>query len=149
MTAPTPPGPRPENQRKRSELVKPRRSLIGMLAVVAIGAITFVILRRSDDHLLGLPPDYLRGSSGLVLAILLAGTHAVAAALLLMRAPHARLAAASAGFTMIAASVALILVMLGVPWVPALLFLVGFVELLLVAGSTPRQPAHRKHAPGR
>lgn len=138
----------PENQRKRTELVKPRRSLIGMLAVVAIGAITFVVLRRSDDHLLGLPPDYLRGAPGLVLAILLAGAHAVAAALLVIRAPHARLVAIIAGFTMIGASVALIMGMLGVPWVPALLFFIGFVELLLVAGATPRKPAHRKHVPG-
>jgi hypothetical protein len=106
-------------------------------------------MHRSDDPLLGLPPEYLRGSSGIVVALLIAVMHAAAALFLVMRAPHARLAAGLAASLLIASSVGLIVSMLGVPWVPALLFFVGFVELLLVAASTPRKPAHRKHVPGR
>jgi hypothetical protein len=146
MPAATPPGPRPENQRKRTELVKPRRSLIGMLAVVAIAAVAFVVLRRSDDHFLGLPPEY---PSGFVIALLIAAAHAAAAMLLVIRAPHARLAAGLAAALLVVTSVGVIVLMLGVPWVPALLFFIGFVEILLVAASTPRKPAHRKHVPGR
>ena len=36
----------------------------------------------------------------------------------------------------------------GVGWFPALLFFIGLIELLLVAGSTPRKPARSKHVPG-
>ena len=153
MTASTRPsdagGPRPENQRKRAEIRGPRQALIGMLAVVAIGAIAVLVLRRSDASFLGLPPDYLAGSSGLVPAVLIAGSHAAAAALLALHSPRARVGAAIAAFLMIASSVVVIVSMLGVAWVPALMFFIGFVELLLVAGSTPRKPARRNHAPGR
>ncbi len=153
MTASTRPsdagGPRPENQRKRAEIRGPRQALIGMMAVVAIGATAFLVLRRSDASFLGLPPDYLAGASGRVPAVLLAGSHAAAAVLLALHAPQGRAGATIAASLMMAASVVLIVSMLGVAWVPALLFFIGFVELLLVAGSTPRKSARRKHAPGR
>jgi hypothetical protein len=142
-------GPRPENQRRRAEIRGPRRSLIGLLVVVAVAAIVFVVSRRSDRPYLGMPAGYLAGSSGLVLAIVIAGTQATAAVLLLVHAVRARLAAAIAAGVLVASAVALIMSMLGVAWFPAVLFFIGFVELLLVAGATPRKAARRKHQPGR
>jgi hypothetical protein len=140
-------GPRPENQRKRTELQKPRRSLIGTLVVVAIGAIAFIAMRRSEQ--LGLPAGYLTGSSATVAAVVIAGAHALAAVLLAVRFVRARHVAAVAASLLVVSSVTLIVLMLGVVWVPAVLFFIGFVELLLVAAATPRKPAHRKHVPGR
>ncbi len=142
-------GPRPENQRKRAELRGPRHALIGMLAVVAIGAIAFGVLRRSDDRFLGLPPGYLEGASGLLLVGLLASVQALAAVVLLVQPARGRLIGAIAAAVAIGSSVVLVTSTRGPAWVPALLFFIGFVEILLVAGSTPRKPAHRKHVPGR
>ncbi len=142
-------GPRPENQRKRAELRGPRHALIGLLAVVAVGAVAFGILRRSDGQSLGLPPGYLEGASGLLLVGLLAAVHAAAAVILLVQPTRGRVVAAVAAAVAIGTSVVLIMSMLGVTWFPALLFFIGFVEILLVAGSTPRKPAHHKHVPGR
>jgi len=120
-----------------------------MLVIVAAFAITFYVLRRSNQGFLGLPPGYLGGLPGLVLAILIAGTHLFAAMLLVGQAPRARLVALIAALLVIVASVVLIMSMLGVAWFPAVLFFIGFVEVLLVGGSTPRKPVHRKHVPGR
>ncbi len=120
-----------------------------MLAIVAIGAVAFGVLRRSDERFLGLPPGYLEGPSGLLLVGLLAGVHALAAVVLLVQPARGRLVAAIAAAVAIGSCIFLVMSMLGVAWVPALLFFIGFVEILLVAGSTPRKPAHRKHVPGR
>jgi hypothetical protein len=137
-------GSHPERQRKRTELVKPRRSLLAMLASVAIAATAGVVLRGSDARL----GEYLGGSAKPVVAILVAATQALAAVLLVMHAARGRLVALIAASFLILAAVGL-LISINVAWLPAVLIFVGFIELLLVAGSTPRKPARRKHLPGR
>jgi hypothetical protein len=137
-------GSHPERQRKRTELVKPRRSLLALLAIVAIAAIAGVVLRRSDARL----GEYLGGSVKPVVAILVAATQALAAVLLMMRPARGRVVAVIAAVLLILAAVGF-LVSIDVAWVSVVLLFVGFIELLLVAGSTPRKPARRKHLPGR
>lgn len=142
-------GPHPENQLKRVEIRKARHGLIGLLSIVAIAAVAFAILRRSDAHFLGLPPGYLAGGTALGFAAVIAAAHALAAVLFAVHAKRARLMAGIAGALVIAAGVGVILLVPGADWIPAILLFGGFVELLLVAGATPRKPAKRKHAPGR
>lgn len=130
------------------ELVKPRRSLIGTVILVAAAATWFVIMRRADANFLGLPPGYLAGPTATVLAVVIAAAHVVAAVFLVSHAPRGRFIAALAAAAVLVAGIALVMAMRGVAWVPAVLFFVGFIELLLVAGSTPRKAPHRKHVPG-
>ena len=138
-------GSHPENQLKRVELRKARGSLVALLALVALGAIGFAAVRRSAN--LDLAAGYL-GGSGLTVALLLGGAHALAGLFLVAHVPRARLVAGLAASLMIVTSIAMLILAVGSSWVPATLFLVGMFELLLVAGSTPRKPAHRKHVPG-
>ncbi len=142
-------GPRPENQLKRVEIRKARHGLIGLLALVALAAIAFAALRRSDARFLGLPPGYLASGTALGVAALLGAMHAFAAVLFAGHAARARMVAGIAGALLIVAGVGVILLVSGPAWVPAAVLFVGFVELMLVAGATPRKPAKRKHVPGR
>ncbi|MEJ7596269.1 MAG: hypothetical protein WKG01_00045 [Kofleriaceae bacterium] len=142
-------GPRPENQLKRVEIRKARHGLIGLLAIVALAAIAFAVLRRSDARFLGLPPGYLANSTALGFTVLIAATHALAAVLFAVNAARARLMAGIAGALLMVAGVGVILLVPGVNWVPATLLFGGFIELLLVAGATPRKPRKREHVPGR
>lgn len=142
-------GPRPENQLKRVEIRKARHGLIGLLAVIALAAIAFAVLRRSDERFLRLPPGYLAGGTALGFAGLIAATHALAAVLFAMHAQRARLVAGIAGALVMVAGVGVILLVPGPAWIPATLLFAGFVELMLVAGATPRKPTKRKHIPGR
>ncbi|MBA3542322.1 MAG: hypothetical protein H0T79_22090, partial [Deltaproteobacteria bacterium] len=98
-------GSQPENQRKRAEIRGPRHALIGVLVVVAVGAITIglMLVARSDGGLARLSPGLLASSPftsfrglGLVLAILVGGTHALAASLFLREHERARHLAAIA-----------------------------------------------------
>ncbi len=134
-------GPRPENQLKRVELRKARGSLIGMLAIGAVGAITCAVRRD-------VPGLASASSSFIVAALLVGGGQAIAALLLVLRAPRARVVAAVAAVLVIVAGVAAVVSLVGPSWVPALVVFFGFLELLLIAGSTPRKPARRKHVPG-
>lgn len=142
-------GPRPENQLKRVEIRKARHALIGLLSIVAVAAIAFVVLRRSDPSFLGLPPGYLASGTALGFAVVIATMHAFAAVLFAIHAERARLMAAIAGALVMVAGVGVALASPGADWVPAALLFGGFVELLLVAGATPRKPAKRKHVPRR
>lgn len=142
-------GPRPENQLKRVEIRQARHGLIGLLAIVALAAIAFAALRRSDARFLGLPPGYLAGGSALGFAGLIGAAHTFAAVLFALHAARARLAAGVAGALLMVAGVGVILLASGPAWIPATVLFVGFVELMLVAGATPRKPAKRKHVPGR
>lgn len=151
-------GPRPENQRKRSELRGPRRSLVGVLALAAVGAITvgILLIRRPGGGLAHLSPDLLASSPltsflgvGLLLAILVGGTQTLAASLLVLHHERARLVAAIAGAIIVATSAILVMLSIGLSWLQPTLFGIGFIELLLVAASTPRKPADRKHRFGR
>ena len=142
-------GPRPENQLKRVEIRKARHGLIGVLALVALAAIAFAVLRRSDAGFLGLPPGYLAGGTALGFAGLIAASHALAAVLFAMHAATARLFAGIAGAILMIGGVGVVASAPGPQWVPAALLFGGFFELLLVAGATPRQPPKRKHVPGR
>lgn len=142
-------GPRPENQLKRVEIRKARHGLIGLLALVAVAAIAFAVLRRSDAHFLGLPPGYLAGGTALGFAGLIAAAHALAAVLFAIHAARARMMAGIAGVLVMIAGVGVVVSVSGPNWIPATLLFGGFFELLLVAGATPRKPAKRKHVPGR
>ncbi len=141
MSASERPGPHPENQLKRVELRKARHSLIGMLAIGAVGAITCAV--RRDVLGLASAPD-----SFLVAALLVGGGQAIAALLVALHAPRARVVAAAAAVLVILAGVAVIVWLVVASWVPAVVVFFGFLELLLIAGSTPRKPARRKHVPG-
>ncbi|MEO8702160.1 MAG: hypothetical protein ABI867_19105 [Kofleriaceae bacterium] len=112
-----------------------------MLAIGAVGAITCAVRRDVP----GLAPA---SDSVLVAALLVGGGQAIAALLVVVRAPRARVVAAAAAVLVIVAGVAAIVSLVGTSWVPALVVFFGFLELLLVAGTTPRKPAHRKHVPG-
>ena len=142
-------GPRPEKQLKRVEIKKARHGLIGLLSIVALAAITFAVLRRSAAHFLGLPPGRLAGGTALGFIALIAATHALAAVMFAVQAKRARLIAAIAGALMIVVGVGITLSGPATNWIPATLLFGGFVELLLVAGATPRKAAKRKHVPGR
>lgn len=151
-------GPRPENQRKRAELRGPRRALVWLLAVSAVGAFTvgILLIRRPDGHNVRLALDLLASSPlstfrglGLVLAILVGGTQTLAASLLVLHHERARLVAAIAGAIIVAFSAAMVMMSIAVSWLQPTLFGIGFIELLLVAASTPRKPVDRKHRFGR
>ncbi len=80
---------------------------------------------------------------------MIAATHALAAVLFAVHAERARLMAGIAGAVVMAAGLGVIIFVPGADWIPATLLFGGFVELLLVAGATPRKPAKREHVPGR
>ncbi len=145
-------GPQPEHQRKRAELRGPRHALIGTLAVIAVAAITVgaLLMKRSDGGLVRLSLDQLAGSplgsfrgAGAVLAVVIGGTQALAAALLVVHHQRGRWLAAIAAGLVLAFSVVLVMLMTRTTWLQPTLFGIGFIELLLVAGSTPRKPADR------
>lgn len=142
-------GPRPENQRKRVEIRKARHGLIGLLAIVALAAIAFAVLRRSDERFLQLPAGYLAGGTAMGFAGVIAVTHAFAAVLFAVDGQRARLVAGCAGALLMVAGFGVSILVSGPAWIPATFLFAGFVELLLVAGATPRKPAKRKHVPGR
>ncbi len=151
-------GPQPEHQRKRAELRGPRHALIGALAVIAVAAITVgaMLMKRSDGGLVGLSLDTIAGSAfgsfrgpGAVLAVVIGGTQALAAALLVIDHRRGRHLAAVAAGLVIAFSVVLVMLMTRTTWLQPTLFGIGFIELLLVAGSTPRKPADRSRRFGR
>lgn len=151
-------GPRPENQRKRTEIRGPRRSLIGLLAVAAVGTITLgiMLIGRPGGGVAYLSPSLLAQSPltsfrglGLELVILVGGTQALAASLLVLRHERARFVATVAAAIVVATSAILVMLSIGLSWLQPTLFGIGFIELLLVAASTPRKPADRKHRFGR
>lgn len=151
-------GPQPENQRKRTEIRGPRRALVGLLAVAAIGIITVGILlvQRPDgghvdlslDHLSRSPLHSFRGL-GLVLALLVGGTQVLAASLLVLHHERARHVAAAAGLIIVGASAVMVMLSIELSWLQPTLFGIGFLELLLVAASTPRKSRDRSHRFGR
>ena len=142
------PGPHPENQRKRRELRGPRRALIGLLTVSAglavLGGLALIIVPTA--RLFHQPVDVLFASSltslrgtGLVLVVVIGGTQALAAALLIGHRVRARMIAL--GAALIAAGWGLVQMMTaidGVTWFQLLAFGVGALEAFLVAGCTPR-----------
>ena len=152
------PGPRPENQRKRRELRGPRRALIGLLAVTAVlsvvGGLALIavpnarLFHQPVDVLFGSPLTSVRGT-GVLLVILIGGTQAAAALLLVGHRVRARMVALVTA--LIAAGWALLQMMLvldGVTWFQLVAFGVGALEAFLVAGCTPRGRPSRK-APAR
>jgi len=158
MTASEPPrdkgGPRPENQRKRTEIRGPRHALIAVLALAALGAIIVgvMLIQRGDGRAVGLSPELLLGSPlhsfrgmGLALAILVGGTQAVAAILFVRYHARARHGAAVAAGIAVACSALMVMLMARRSWLELALFGIGFIEFLLVAACTPRKPPDRKH----
>ena len=125
------PGPRPENQLKRRELVGARHGLVGVLAIAAVLAIV----------------GGVRWSSPLLVVV--GGSQAIAAVLAATRRPHNRVVALAAALVAIAWAVAQILVLDGVSWFSLSLLGVGLLECLLVAASTPRDDGTRKKMRGR
>jgi hypothetical protein len=126
------PGPHPENQRKRQELVGARHGLVGVLAISAVLAIIGGVRAGSP-----------------LLAVLVGGSQGVAAWLVLARQIHCRLVALGAALLAIGWAVTQILVLDGVSWFSLSLLGVGLLEVLLVAGSTPRDDGTRKKMRGR
>ncbi|MDQ3335493.1 MAG: hypothetical protein M4D80_10035 [Myxococcota bacterium] len=148
------PGPHPENQRKRTEIRGPRHALIGVLVCAAIGMVIvgIMLIQGADGRAVRLSPELLAGSPfgsfreiGLMLAILIGGTQAVAATLFALHHPRARHVAAVAAGIAVACGAAFVLAMHRTSWLEPTLFGIGFLELLLVAGCTPRKSAHPKH----
>ena len=148
------PGPHPENQRKRRELQGPRRALIGLLAVSAVlavlGGLTLIavpnirLFQRPADELFGSALTSLRGT-GAVLVVLIGGTQAVAALLLIGHRVRARLVALVAA--LIAACWGLLQMMTavdGITWFQLVVFGGGALEAFLVAGCTPRTTTPKK-----
>lgn len=151
-------GSRPENQRKRAELRGPRRALVGLLAVAAIGALTvgILLIQRPDGHNVKLSLDLLGSSPlssfrglGLALAILVGGTQTLAAAALVLHHARARHVATVAGVIVVVFSAVMVMMSIALSWLQPTLFGIGFIELLLVAACTPRKPVDRKHRFGR
>ena len=146
--APDRPGPHPENQRKRTELRGPRHALIGVLLIGALGAVVAGALAatRGNPSALGLtivsPFASVRGTGGL-LAILIGGSQALAAFLLLAHHERARMVALIAALIAVAWS-ALHGMMLGGAAFPLVLFAFGALEVMLVAGCTPRDAGKPK-----
>jgi len=126
------PGPHPENQLKRRELVGARHGLVGVLALAAVFAII----------------GGVRASS-LLLGALIGGTQASGALFVLARRPHFRIVALAAALLAIGWAVARLVVQNGVDWLSLSLLGVGLLEALLVAGSTPRDDGTRKKMRGR
>lgn len=128
------PGPHPENQRKRRELRGPRHALIGLLAAAAVCAIVLG-LRRVVVHDGDRP-------TGLLLALLIGGTQALAALLLVIHHVRARAIALIAALVAIGWGLGHMMVS-DWSWFQIAVFGVGALEVLLVAGCTPRDAGKR------
>lgn len=126
------PGPHPENQLKRRELVGARHGLAGVLVISAVLAIVGGV--RWSSPLLG---------------VLVGGSQALGALVVIARQPHNRLVALAAALIAIGWAVAQILVLDHVSWFLLSLLGVGLLEALLVAASTPRDDGTRKKMRGR
>ncbi len=160
MTASTRPqdkgGSRPDQQRKRVEIRGPRHALIGVLAAAAICviAVGILVLRRGDGGGVRLSSDLLAGSPlsfrGLGVVLVVVGiSQAIAGTLLVLHHPRGRHVAAAAGVIVALLAAILVMLMAGSSWLPVALFGAAFMELLLVAASTPRKPIERKSRFGR
>ncbi len=148
------PGPHPENQRKRRELRGPRRALIGLLAVTAVLAVLggLALIAAPTARLFAQPVDVLFASplasvrgTGVTLVVLIGGTQAFAALLLIGHRVQARMVALVAA--LITACWGLLQMMMaldGVTWFQLVVFGVGALEAFLVAGCTPRKTAPKK-----
>ncbi|HEY0483774.1 MAG TPA: hypothetical protein VGD37_39920 [Kofleriaceae bacterium] len=152
------PGPHPENQRKRRELRGPRQSLIGLLAVVAVLAVTggVALIARPDGHVLRPPVDLQVGSplmsiraTGVLLALVIGSTQAIAALLLLLHYVRARMVALIASLIAVVWSVLQMILLDGATWFQLTLLGIGALEVLLVAGCTPRESSGPKKMRGR
>jgi hypothetical protein len=152
------PGPHPENQRKRRELRGPRQSLIGLLAVVAVLAVAggLALIARPDDHVLRQPVDLQVGSpftsirgTGVLLALVIGSTQGIAAFLLLLHHVRARMVALIASLIAVVLSVLQMMLLDGATWLQLTLFGIGALEVLLVAGCTPRESSGPKKMRGR
>ena len=84
-----------------------------------------------------------------LVGVLVGGSQALGALLVLARVIHCRLVALGAALLAIGWAVAQILVLDGVSWFSLSLLGVGLLESLLVAGSTPRDDGTRKKMRGR
>lgn len=148
MSSPDRPGPHPENQRKRRELQGPRRTLIGLLALVAVGALARLCgLGASSPAAVdftGAPPLIASAGFGATLLVLVAASQAVAAGLLAVHHLAARMVALAAALLVLAWGVAQILVLDRVTWFSLGLLALGALEALLVAGCTPRDTAKKR-----
>jgi len=139
------PGPRPENQRKRTEVRRPRRELIGLLAVVAVAAIASGIdmLARGDGHLRPTslvvdPPFVSYRATGTILVFAIGGTQLLAMWRTLTRHLHARRLAWLAALLPLAWGAIQVMVLDVVTWFQLAVLAVGALEVLLIAASTPR-----------
>ncbi len=114
------------------------------------------MIQRPDGHNTKLSLDLLASSPltsfrglGLVLAILIGGTQTLGASLLVLHHERARHVAAVAGAIIVVFSAVIVMMSIELSWLQPTLFGIGFIELLLVAASTPRKPVDRKHRFGR
>lgn len=121
----------PENTRRRQELRGPRHALIGVLVVAAVLAV-LAIARMSPSA----------ATTGLW--AVLAAMQLIAAGFLAARFLRARLVAVVAALAAIAWGVEQILVNDVVTWVQLVVLGIGALELLLVAGCTPRDPPKKR-----
>lgn len=124
------PGPHPERKLARQELVGARHGLVGVLALAAIAALVL-------------------GSRGSRVFLAIGVAQAVAAWLVLARQLHCRIVALGAALFAIGWAIVQILVYDGVSWLSLAVLGVGLLEVLLVAGSTPRDDGKRKKMRGR
>ena len=146
-------GPHPANQRKRRELQGPRQSLIGLLSVAAVLSVAggFALIARPDGHLLRLSLDLRVDSpftsfrtTGVVLAVVIGGSQAIAALLLVRHTVRARRVALIAALIAVAWGVLQLTMLAELIWFSIALFGLGALEVLLVAACTPRNsPALR------
>ena len=147
MSAPDRPGPHPENQRKRRELRGPRTTLVGVLALVAAGALARLCGLGSGPvattDVTGLTPLLASNALAVMLLVLVAITQAMAAGLLAVHQRHARTIAWAAALLVLAWAVAQIVVLDQVTWFPLGLLAAGALEALLIAGCTPRDAAKK------
>ena len=126
------PGPHPENQLKRRELVGARHGLLEVLAIAAVLAIVGGV--RMSSPLLG---------------VMIGGTQALGAVFVLARQQPFRLVALGAALLAIGWAVLRIVTYTGVEWLSLSVLGGGLLEALLVAGSTPRDDGTRKKMRGR
>ncbi|HEY3804885.1 MAG TPA: hypothetical protein VGL61_19875 [Kofleriaceae bacterium] len=87
------------------------------------------------------------GRIGGSLALIVAGSHATAAIVLVVQRKIGRRVALIAALIAIVWAVANIAVAGGVRWLPGGLIVIGLFEAMLVAGSTPRRDPDRKLRP--
>ncbi len=147
------PGPHPERQRKRTELQGPRNGLIGLLVVIAVLAIAggAALIGGNDGGSVFQPklPPAARSHSlfgtGVLLALVIGGSQAIAALMLVLHRPKARMVALAAALIVVAWSIERLLLH-GVSNLQVGAFFIGGLELLLVAGCTPRETMGRRKA---